>query len=96
MAATQKLLVDILVTAAAVAGRQFGRDDEPVMFLFLLSGRWLMTIEAIHTFLSMQAHLVFVHYGILNSRVAFCALAASTDQFRARLLGFHLWSRPID
>src|SRR6185437_1613393 len=75
MAATQKLLVDILVTAAAVAGRQFGRDDEPVMFLFLLSGRWLMTVEAIHTFLSMQAHLVFVHYGILNSRVAFCALA---------------------
>src|SRR6185503_2426781 len=76
MAASQKLLVNVFVTTAAVSGSQFRGDDESMMLLLLLPGRRLVTIEAIHAFLSVHAHLVFMHHRILESRMALSALSA--------------------
>src|SRR5262249_42729410 len=62
MTAVQKLLIDIFVTAAAVPSRQMIRSDgEAVMIFALLSSRGLMAIKAIHAFLRVLAHLIFVN-----------------------------------
>ena len=68
MPAMQKLLIDALVTAATISRSQLGRDHEAVVILFVLTGRRLMTIQAVHAFLRMLTHFVFVHDRVLRAR----------------------------
>src|SRR5262249_25175763 len=65
--AAQELLVNIFMTAPAVARGQTADDGESVVRLALLPIRRLMAIEAIHTFLSVFAHFVFMHNRILRA-----------------------------
>ena len=50
MTAVQELLIDAFVTAAAIAGGEFGGDHESVMVFLLLPGGGLVTVQAIHAF----------------------------------------------
>ena len=79
MTAAQKLLVNALVAAAAIARGQLGGNYESVVvFLLLCRGR-LMTVEAIYTLARVHAHLVLMHDGVLGSRVAFRAFSAGAN-----------------
>ena len=88
MATVQKLLIDVFVAAAAVPRGQLGGDHEAVMILFALAGSGLMAVEAVHTFLGVQAHLVFVNHGVLQARVALGAFSRGTHEVSAGLIGF--------
>lgn len=94
--AVQELLVDILVAAAAVPRGQLGGNDESVMIFLLLPRRWLMAIQAVHAFLRVHAHLIFVDDGVLSPYVAFRTFSSGTNQSRTRLLGFYFRARAID
>src|SRR6476661_3229598 len=96
MAAPQKLLIDRLVTAPAIAGGQCRHDREAVMLLPRLRSRRLMTIEAGDAALGMPAHLVFMDDGVLLAGVAFRALARRTNGGRRRLLDLDARAGPID
>src|SRR6476661_3208176 len=80
VSAAQEFLIHRLVTAAAVAGGQLARDDEPVMLLSLLAGGGLMAIEAVDAALRVTAHLVFVDDRVLLLRVALGALPGCADE----------------
>jgi hypothetical protein len=95
VAAVQELLIDVLVTASAIASGQFGGDDEAVMILFILTGCGLMAVKAVHAFPGMQTHLVFVNHRILSARVTLRALSRGPHQFRAGLIGLKLRPRPV-
>src|SRR5262245_39265634 len=60
MPAAQVLLIDRLVTAPAVAGRQAGRDRESVVVLLLLPGCRLVTVEAVDATLRVSAQFVLM------------------------------------
>lgn len=78
MAASQELLIDSLVAAAAIAGGKLGRDDESVMILLFLAGRRLMALETVDPFSRVRAHLVLVDDRVLGTGVAFGALTGGT------------------
>ena len=96
MAAVQKLLIDALVAAAAISRGKFGRRSRIRGGLLILAGCGLVAIEAIHPFARVQAHFIFVHHGVLHTRMAFRALAGGAHQVGGRLLGLYLWPRTID
>ena len=91
----QKLLINGLMAGAAVAGRQLGRNNEPVVVLFLLVGGGLMALQAIHAVAGMRAHLVFVNNRVLRARVAFGAFAGGAHERSAGLLGLRLGPSPV-
>src|SRR5262245_51756374 len=74
MPAAEKLLIDRLVTAAAVASRQLRRERESVMILLALPLRRLMTVKTVHALLGVRAHLVLVDDGVLLRCVTLGAL----------------------
>ena len=90
MATVQKLLIDVFVAAAAVPRGQLGGDQEAVMILFVLAGSGLMAVEAVHTFLGVQAHLVFVNHRILSPGVAFSTFSGGPHEIRSGLVGLDL------
>jgi hypothetical protein len=96
MATVQKLLIDVFVAAAAVPRGQLGGDHEAVMILFALAGSGLMAVEAVHTFLGVQAHLVFVNHRILSPGVAFSAFSGGPHEIRRGLVGLDLRPRAIE
>ena len=96
MAAMQKLLIDALVAAAAVAGRQLRDNREPVMFLALLSSRGLVAVETADAALRVPAHLVLVDDGILLVAVALGALAGRPNGSRRRLVDLDARPRAVD
>src|SRR5438067_901007 len=96
MPAAQEFLINILVAASAISRRQFRGDYESVVFFLFLARCWLMALQAVHSFPSVHAHLVFMHYGILHSFVALRAFSSGPHQLRTRLLALHLWPRPVD
>jgi hypothetical protein len=96
MAAAQELLINTFMATPAVARGQLGRDHEAVMVLLLLSGRGLMTLQAVDALASVQAHFIFVDDGILGASVALGAFAGSSNQIGTGLLGFYFRSRTID
>src|SRR5215469_2515160 len=79
MTAMQKLLVNDLVATAAIARGEFARNDKAVVIFLFLSARGLVAVQAIHAFARMQAHLVFMDYGILCARMAFGTLPSCPD-----------------
>src|SRR5215472_1203661 len=79
MTAMQKLLVNVLVAIAAIACGELGRNDKAVVIFLLLSASGLVAVQAIHAFACMQAHLVFMHYGILCARMTFSTLSGCTN-----------------
>ena|SRR5690242_10685683 len=96
MTAVQELLVDRLVTAAAISGRELRRDDKAVMVLLLLTRSRLMAFEAADAFAGVLAHFIFVDHRVLRARVALGTLAGSAHQGGAGLLGFRRWACSID
>src|SRR5579871_4428206 len=86
----QELLIDGLVTASAISGRQFRRNHKAVMVLLFLSCRRLVAVQTVHTFAGVGAHLVFVHDGILRTRVTLGAFSGGAHEFGAGLLGLDL------
>ena len=90
MAAVQKLLIDGLVTASAISGRQLRRDHETVMIFLFLASRGLVTVETVDAFAGVGAHLVFVDDGILRTGVTLGTFPGGTDKVRVGLLGFDL------
>lgn len=96
MATVQKLLIDVFVAAAAVPRGQLAGDHEAVMILFVLAGSGLMAVEAVHTFLGVQAHLVFVNHRILSPGVAFSAFSGGPHEIRSGLVGLDLRPRAIE
>lgn len=96
MTTVQELLIDIFVAASAISWRQLSRDYKAVMILLLLAGCRLVTIQAVHAFLSVHAHLIFVHHGILGFRVALCALAGGSHKLGCGLSSLYGWPGTID
>jgi hypothetical protein len=96
MSASKELLINVLVTRAAVSRCQFDRDGKPVMLFLVLPRGGLMTIQAIHALAGVRTYLVFVHDRVLRPRVALGAFTRRADKFRAGLFGLDAWSRTID
>ncbi len=97
MAAVQKLLINLLVTTAAVAGREAYRSDyEAVVIFLVLPGRRLVTIQAIHAFLRVPAHFVFVDDRVLSARMTLGAFSRGPHQFAAGLPTFGLRAGAVD
>lgn len=96
VAAPEKFLVDRLMAAAAVAGRQLGRKRKPVMLFPLLSVCRLMTVEAIDALPRVSADFILVHDRVLLLRVAFGALPSRAHKLGRTLSGLDGRSRPID
>jgi len=96
MTTVKELLVNALVTTAAIARREFGRDYESVMIFFFLSRGRLMALQAVHTFTGMSAHFILVNHRILRTRVTLGAFAGSANQSRRGLLGFTRGPGPIN
>src|SRR4051794_30634718 len=97
MAAMNILLVDLLMAAAAVRGRQaHARDHKPVMIFFVLARRGLVTLQTIHAFLGVLAHFIFMHHGILQARMTLRTFARSPHESRIGLLSFDSRTRPIN
>ena len=80
MAPAQKLLIDVFMAAAAVAGGELDRDQESMMVLLLLPGGRLMAFQTVHALAGMSAHFVFVDDGILRTSVAFRAFPGGAHQ----------------
>jgi len=93
--ATQKFLVDRLVTRAAIAGSKVRADDKAVMIDLLLASRRLMAIQAVHAFFGVGRHFILVNNRILQTRMALGAFARGTHKVRGRLLGFSPWTRAV-
>src|ERR1700733_7109935 len=96
MPTAQELLIDGLVTASTIPGRQLGRDHEAVMVLLLLAGRGLVAVETVHPLLGVQAHLIFVDHRILGPSMTFRAFSGGTYKVCAGLFGLHLRPRPVE
>jgi hypothetical protein len=96
MAAPQKLLIDRLVTAPAVAGCQLRRDDEPVMVLLRLTRSGLVAIEAVDALLGVAAQFVFVNDRILLLTMTLGAFAGSAHEVGGRLFDLDARSRAVD
>lgn len=94
--AAEELLIDALVTAAAVSRREVLADDEAMVIDRLLAFGWLMAIEAVHAVLGMGAHLIFMHDRILKAGMTLGAFSAGSDEVRGRLLGFYARPGPIN
>lgn len=93
----EKFLIDLFVTATAISsGDVAGGDDETVVVSALLSGRGLMTTEAVNAALGVLAHFVFVDDGVLGAGVTVGAFAGSAYQFGTRLFGFGSWTSAIE
>ena len=67
-----------------------------MVILFLLSGGGLMAVKAIHAFGCVQAHFIFVNYGILSARMTLGAFSGRTNQLGAGLRGLAFRSSTID
>ena len=93
MAASEKLLIDGLMTAAAVGGSDRFADHEAVVVRFFLSGGGLMTIEASDILGGMRAELEFMHDRVLQSRLALSTFAGGANKGDVRLIGFDF--RPL-
>jgi hypothetical protein len=97
VAAMEKFLINLFVTATAISGGDVaGGYDESVVIFALLSGGRLMAIEAVDAALGVFAHFVFVDDGVLGSGVTVGAFAGGADQFGTRLFGFRFGARAID
>ena len=94
--AAQKLLIDAFVTGAAVACRQVSTDHEAVVIHLLLAGAGFVTVQAIHAFLRMYGHLVFVNDGVLKPGMALGTLAGRANEVCGRLVGLYLGAGSID
>jgi hypothetical protein len=77
----QELLVNTLMAAAAISGRQMGGNYESVMVLLFLTTSRLVAVQAIHALPGMQTHFVFVDYRVLGSRVTLGAFPGGSNQF---------------
>jgi hypothetical protein len=62
VSASQEFLVNRLVTAPAVAGRQFGSDNEAMVILLLLTVGGLVAVEAIDASLRVRADFVLMNH----------------------------------
>jgi hypothetical protein len=71
-------------------------DHEPMMVDSLLPWARLMAVQAIHAFLCMGRHFIFVHYRVLEPGMTLGALAGSPHKVRRRLFRLHSWTRTID
>lgn len=91
MTAVQELLVDVLVTATAIAGSQPSGNHEPVVVLLLLVRSGLMALQAIHAFQGVSAHLVLVHNRVLRTRMTLGAFTGRAHQRGIGLLGLSTW-----
>src|SRR6266480_3845547 len=93
MPAAQKLLVDLLVAAAAIARRQSRiGNQESVMIFPVLPRRRLVALQAVDAFLCVLAHLIFMNHRILQPRVTLRTLSRGPHKGSTRLFGFY--SRP--
>ncbi len=96
MAAVQKFLVDLLVAHAAIACCKVSRNNEAVVLFLLLILSGLVTIEAVHAFLGMLAHFIFVHHRVLLPNVALGTFAGGANELCGRLFSLNLGSSAID
>ena len=96
MPAARKLLVDLLVTGAAIPGGHLRGDDEAVVLFLFLSLRGLVAIEARDSLGGVLAHLVFMHDRILLSQVTFGAFSSSADERSVWLVHFHARPGSLD
>lgn len=91
------LLIDLLVTAAAIRGGQTNAGNYKSMMIFLvLARRGLVALQTIHAFLGVLAHFIFMHYGILQARVTLRAFARSPHEIRSSLFGFKARTRAVN
>ncbi len=89
VAAVEKLLVNLLVTTAAVASGEPDCSDNKAVVIFLLLIRcWLVTLQAVHAFLGMPAHLIFMNDGVLRALMALGTLSRGANQLARWLAGF--------
>lgn len=93
MAASEELLINALVTCAAISGSQARYDNKPVVLQALLVLSRPVAIETVDVLLGMLAHLVFMHNGVLLPRMAFGALARSPHTGSIGLIPFGLGPR---
>jgi hypothetical protein len=96
MTATQELLVYVFMARAAISGGQLGRNDEALVVVLLLTCNRLMTIQTIHAFPRVKAHLVLMNDRVLSSEMTFRAFPAGADEVGIRLFSFDFWSGAID
>src|SRR6185369_1762521 len=94
--AAQKLLINVFMAAAAVAGRKAANDGESVVFFTLLSFPRLMAIEAIDAFLRVLAHFVFMNNRILRARMALGAFSRSAYEVCSWLFSFDPGTRAVN
>jgi hypothetical protein len=92
----EELLVDAFVTAAAIAGSEFGGDDKSVMVFLFLPGRGLVALKAIDALFGVGTHLIFMNDRILRAGVALGALSCGTDEIRSGLLCIKFRAGAID
>jgi hypothetical protein len=77
--APQKLLIDTFVATPTIRRRHRLTDDESVVILLLLLFRRLMAVEAVDTFLRVNAQLVLMDDRVLLPGVTLCALTRRAD-----------------
>src|SRR5579872_3652304 len=96
MAAAQELLVNVLVTASAIARGELRGDHESVVIFLLLARCRLVTFETVDPLAGVGAHLVFVDNRILSTSMALGALTCSPDEIGRGLFSFRLRTGAID
>jgi hypothetical protein len=86
MAAMQKLLINLLMTTAAIASREADSSDNEavVLFLFLIRRR-LVTLQAVDAFPGVPAHLIFMNDRVLRALMALGTFSRGSNQFAGRL-----------
>ena len=87
--AAQELLINGLVTGAAIRGRHSRVNHETVMILSTLSRPHLVTVETIDPFGRMRTQLEFVDNRVLRVPMALGALATRPNEGRAGLFDHH-------
>jgi hypothetical protein len=71
MAAAQELLIDAFVARPAVPGGQMSGNHKAVVVNLLLVCAGLVAVKAVDALFRVGTHLVLMHYGILQARMAF-------------------------
>ena len=95
MAATEKLLIDLFVTGAAVARSDRCRYDKPIVLSLLLTLLRLMAVQARNSLRGVLTQLVFMDDGILLIGVALRTLTCGFDEVRGRLIDLNAGPRAM-